>query len=402
MKKVIIIAGITSLFIGACSNLKHTTYNDDIYVDPKEEKLEKERIAAALKKKQEEEEKKRQEELAAQKAKDDANPAYKDPVYSKDDYYDYQYASRIRRFDNPVYGLGYYDNYYTNYYWYNNNPAYYGTSIYSSYNYWGPSYGFGPSYGCTFGMSYNWGNPYYGYNPYNYGYYDPYYNNAYWNGYYNGYHNGLYGGYYGYPYYGYNPYSYGGWGYYNSYDANSGYYKSTYAPRTSHGGGNSGRLANPGLNNNADGYRTKYISSVLNQNEATPKFNETSRPVRVNKTLDNKGGEGAITPSSTNPTSSEPRPNPYYNNPVRNNPKDGINNNGATDIQMNNPQPIKTNPIKQPTESAPVKPIRTENPKGNLFESGSPNFNGGNNSAPSGGSSPRGNSSGGGSTTRPR
>lgn len=399
MKKVIIIAGITSLIFGACSNLKHSTYNDDVYVDPKEEKSEKARLAAEQKKKQEEEEKKRQEELASQKAKDDANPAYKDPVYDKDDYYDYQYASRLRRFNNPVYGLGYYDNYYTNYYWYNNNPAYYGASIYSSYNWWGPSYGYGPNFG--FGMSYNWGpSYYYGYNPYYYGYYDPYgYNNAYWNGYYNGYYNSWYG----YPYYGYNNPGYGGWGYYNSYDANSGYYKSTYAPRTSHSGGSGGRLSNPGMSSDADGYKVQYIKGVQSQNESTPKFNEVARPVRVNKAIDNSGG-GTIAPHDQNVKPNQPRVNPYGNNPVNNNPKTGINS--GTDIQINNPQPVKPNPIKQPTEQvpAPVKPIKTEKPKGNLFESGSPDFNSGKSSpAPSGGSgnTPRSGGNSGGSQ-RPR
>ena len=106
MKKVIIIAGIFSLILSACTNNKLATYSDDIYANPSEERVEKARLAAEKKKKQEEEAKKEAEEraaeLAAQKAKDDANPAYKDPVYDKDDYYDYQYASRIRRFNNPV------------------------------------------------------------------------------------------------------------------------------------------------------------------------------------------------------------------------------------------------------------------------------------------------------------
>ncbi len=39
-----------------------------------------------------------------------------------DDYYDYAYSSRIRRFYNPVYNYGYYDNFYTNMYYYNYDP----------------------------------------------------------------------------------------------------------------------------------------------------------------------------------------------------------------------------------------------------------------------------------------
>lgn len=407
MKKVIIIAGIIALFMSACTNLKKTTYNDDVYVDPKEEKLERDRLALEKKNKEEQEAKKQAEELAAkkaeQKAKDDNNPAYKEPVYDKDDYYDYQYASRLRRFNNPVYGLGYYDNYYTNYYWYNGNPAYYGASIYNSYNWWGPSYSCGPNFG--FGMSYNYGygNSYYGYNPYGY---NPYYgyNNGYWQGFYSGYNHGYYNGYNGYPYsMGYNSPYYGGWGYYNSYDANSGYNKSTYAPRTSHDGGNSGRVSNPGTNANIDGYSAQYIQGVINQQENTPKFDAKATPVKPIKSIDHSGNVSPIDPSVK---PSEPRINPYGNNPVsnpnNNNPKGGINE--GTDIQLNNPPPIKTNPGKNTIETQPVKPIKTENPKGNLFESGNqPNFKGGNNNpAPSGGNSPRsgGNSDGG--TKRPR
>lgn len=400
MKRVILIAGITALVSGACSSLKKTTYNDDVYVDPKSEKLEKERLAAEKKKQEEEAEKKRQEELAAQKAKDDANPAYKDPQYNKDDYYDYEYASRLRRFNNPVYGLGYYDNYYTNYYWYNNNPAYYGTSIYSSYNWWGPSYSCGPNFG--FGMSYNYGypnygyyDPYsYGYNPWGYGYnpygYNPYYYgyNPYWQGYYNGYHNGYYNGYNN------------GWGYYNSFDSNSGYGKATYAPRTSHDGGNSARVSNPGMNLNEDGYKVKFINGILNQQDNSPKFQETVKPVKQIKM--HEPYSGTIAPSNPTINQSQPRTNIYGNNPVNNNPKTGVLNQGNDVPLNNNPEPIKTNPGRNTNESPPKQmPVKPDNPKGNIFESGSqPNFNGGNNNpAPSGGS-PRGGNSG--SVNRPR
>ena len=39
-------------------------------------------------------------------------------VYSDDDYYDYAYTARLRRFYTPVVGVGYFDDYYTNMYWY--------------------------------------------------------------------------------------------------------------------------------------------------------------------------------------------------------------------------------------------------------------------------------------------
>ena len=68
-----------------------------------------------------------------------------------DDYYDYSFSSRIRRFHSPMYYSNYYGGIYTDYYWYNNDPFYYGTSSY---------------YG------YNWNSPYYSY-------YSPYYHNNY-------------------------------------------------------------------------------------------------------------------------------------------------------------------------------------------------------------------------------
>src|SRR5688572_9615174 len=114
MKKVIIVAGIVSMILSSCTNNKLATYSDDIYANPSEQRAEKARLAAEKKKQQEEQAKKEAEEraaeLAAQKAKDDANPLYKDPSYNKDDYYDYEYSSSLRRFNNPVSGVGYYDN----------------------------------------------------------------------------------------------------------------------------------------------------------------------------------------------------------------------------------------------------------------------------------------------------
>jgi hypothetical protein len=58
------------------------------------------------------------------------------------DYYDYSYTSRMRRFNTPDNTWGYYDPYYTNYYWFNpSNTSYFGHSVYSTYNWWGPNFG---------------------------------------------------------------------------------------------------------------------------------------------------------------------------------------------------------------------------------------------------------------------
>ncbi len=146
---------------------------------------------------------------------------YTGSEFDYDDYYDYSYSSRIRRFHNPNPGFSYYDTYYTNVYYYDYNPWAYGTSIYMGYNFWYPSYR--PLVSVYFGWgwpyySYGWGWPYY-----SYGWGWPYYYNSWGWPYYYGWNRPYYGCYYGHYY----PYDY----YYNSYDYNSHY----YGPRGSRG-----------------------------------------------------------------------------------------------------------------------------------------------------------------------
>ena len=74
-----------------------------------------------------------------------------------DDYYDYSFSSRIRRFHRPMYSSSYYGGLYTDYYWYNNDPFYCGTSIYYGHNWNSPYYS------------------YYSYSPYYYNNYNSYY-----------------------------------------------------------------------------------------------------------------------------------------------------------------------------------------------------------------------------------
>ena len=99
------------------------------------------------------------------------------------DYYDYAYASRLRRFHSNSYMDSYYDPYYSNMYYYDYNPWSWGTSIYFNSGWYSPS----------FGMSLGWGWPSYsyggGYGSYMNGYNDGY-NDGYWAG------SGNYGGYY--------------------------------------------------------------------------------------------------------------------------------------------------------------------------------------------------------------
>jgi len=184
--------------------------------------------------------------------------------YDPDDYYDYAYTSRLRRFYHP-YGWGYYDSYYTNMYWYDYNPVSWGISIYSGYNWWAPSWYYYSPFTWGFNISFGW--PHYsgwGFQPYwywNSPYYSPYYsywngyNQGYWNGYWNGYYSSLYGS----PYY------------YNSFDYNSfnNYY---YGPRRNvSSSGHSAAVPRKPL-------AELYQRSLGNDNPATPIISTVSSP----------------------------------------------------------------------------------------------------------------------------
>lgn len=133
-------------------------------------------------------------------------------TFDQEQYYDYEYSARINRFHRGM-GWNYYDDYYTNMYWYNADPWFWGSSIYwgpswGHYGYWNPywsngwamtygwgynpySWGWGPHWGCSWylgnGWSIGWGwgydpfwDPYWGYGyGYGYGWYDPYFGGGY-------------------------------------------------------------------------------------------------------------------------------------------------------------------------------------------------------------------------------
>ena len=139
--------------------------------------------------------------------------------YDNDDYYDFKYSSRIKRFHSNYYLNSYYSDYYTNLYWYDYDPYDWGISIYFGYNFWDPYYympWYSPHYYGWYDWRWNnWNRWYYwNYDPYSYWGYYPHYGWNYWNhGWYgNGYWSGYGGG--------------GYWNkpYYNSYDKNSGFY----------------------------------------------------------------------------------------------------------------------------------------------------------------------------------
>lgn len=359
MKKLVIILNMAMIIFASCATQKKgMTYVDDVYADPKEIREVEAKLAAEQKQAQEQADKRYNDSLAlarqAQKDQDEANPYYKDREFKYDDYYDYEYATRVKRFNNNIYGLSYYDNYYTNSYWYSQNPYNYGVSVYNGYSWWGPSYN-SYSYNPSINFYSNWGwncGPGYGYNGYN-----PYMA-GYMHGYNNGFTNGYYGNYYGYgnPYgygspfgygygnYGYiNPYGYGfgngsTWGYYNSYDGNSGFY---YGFRSSHGGGNSRRTSNPGMPVKRE-YVEKYIQTVSEERDRSVKFSEVSTP-RIDEPV-----RGTNVPPRTGGVKT-PRTNSDNDGPTRVN----------TPIKVK--EPVRVNPTRDPN-TAPVKEQPTRQP----------------------------------------
>jgi len=392
MKKTFVLLSFAALSVTSCKVSQMASIPDDVYTSPTEERRlaaiaiqEKDKAAAAAKQKQE-------QEALAQIEKDAKNPYYQDPKNSPDDYYDYKYASRINRFDSPLPGAGYYDSRYTNVFTYNQNPAFFGSSIYNSYN-WMPSnqfYGYnsGLSLGLGFG-NLNSGFNNFGYNPYGYGngyfgsfgynnfssnYYNPFntfgcnnfgFNNAYYAGYYNGFYNGLNGG-------------YSGWGYFNSLDVNSGY-GHLNAPRGSNGGGNSPRNTSAGMAVENESPRNNFIRSVAKEQENTPRFTETGR----NAAPFYNTGRDENTPRNTYPRSNE---------------NTGFQNQQSTNINQNN---NNTNPRRneRATEIRDNNTWSAPNNAGRSSGSTNTNSGGGRSSEGGGSSSPRG--SGGGSN-KPR
>jgi hypothetical protein len=395
---------VSSMLIASCSSgQKLATYEDDVYANPAKQK---EIMLAAEKKEAEEqaalakrrEEQRKADELAKSQYK--ANPDskyYDEPSYNKDDYYDNQYASRIRRFHNYTPGISYYDNYYTNSYWYDQNPYHYGVSIYNGYNFWGPSY-----YNYSYVPNYNWGGWYgsgfsigfgnscfnnFGYNNWNY-YNDPFWGNG-WNNPYNnfGWNN---------PYNGWgwnNPYS--GWGYNNAYNQgfNNGYNQGFYNGlgynnnhyQNSHDYGNvyqgprhtsgssvlaSNQSAN-GSNIGSDNPRAQYIKGGKMENETSnPRFfNPKTYNDEVAQSTNPRGGSNSSSIGSetystprnngSNTSESAPSNNPRNNGGVKNENTIG-NESAPIKNPRNNNAPVK-NENAIDNETAPTKNPRNNN-----------------------------------------
>lgn len=420
MKTLVIIPSLALVLLSSCASQKlgTATYNDDVYANPKEDRIEDARLAAVRKQAQDAVDKRYNDSIAAvkqaQKEKDDANPYYKDREFKYDDYYDYEYATRVKRFDNRINGLSYYDNYYTNSYFYNQNPYNYGVSVYNGYSWWGSSYNnysYNPS--VNFYSSWGWGygnqfnNCYSGYNPYMAGYSQ---------GYNNGFYNGMYGNYYGYgnpygyggygasfgygSYYGYgNSYGYGGygynnpynngWGYYNGYDNNSSY---SYGPRSSHGGGNSRRSSNPGITEigKRESLSDKYISQIAEKQIRGVKLTETpvrgtsNTPIRVDnngnpiRTINTTSGVKQDGVENTAPVKTTPirggviKDANFDDQPTRNIQTAPVRS-VESNIPIRNDEPVRNNqPIR---ENAPVKQTQIETPRFETPVRQNPNIN---------------------------
>jgi hypothetical protein len=392
MKNFMLFTAVTALVLGGCKTSQLTSGIDDVYANPAEERAVAK--AAAEQKKREEALKRQQEEEAMAKitAEEKTREAekskyYKDPVYDADDYYDYEYSARINRFYRPVYGAGFYDPYYTNFYTYNQNPAFWGTSIYNSYSWGMPSNQFGYY---SFGISSGWGYNNWGYNNYNCGYYDPFcynsgfyggwgsgynnwgYNNwAYNNGFYNGYNQGYYNG-----------WNNSNWGYYNALDPNSNYSKTHYGPRNSNIGENSDRRREDAGRPAISGEREKYIQSVAEQQNNQPRFTGDRRIDNGARVSERREGE-----RSSNSGRSGGGSAPVYTQPSRESSGNRRENSRRVEQQ-------------QPRHQESQQPRNSERNSGTWNPAPSNNGGGRGSSGDGGGSSPRG--SGGGGNSRPR
>lgn len=175
--------------------------------------------------------------------------------YNPDDYYDYSYSSRLRRFHTDVsLGFGYYDPYFTNMYWYDYYPASWGISIYMGYNWWWPNYYYRPYYYSPYWYDYGF--------RYGWGWYGPYYPCACCNPWYHPHHHG------------YEPINY----YHNHRDPNHAYYyghRNNIGPSV--GNGDRGELPN-GRGNPGFGQ---------GNTETNNHYSVTSSPVAFNQRYDN-------------------------------------------------------------------------------------------------------------------
>ncbi len=230
---------------------------------------------------------------------------YQDTVinenFDMDDYYDYAYTARLHRFHDPAPIYSYYDDYYTNLYWYDRDYLLFGTSIYYGYRWWWPSY------------SVYWG---WGWNPWRYhGWYGS------WWGWHYGYYDYAWGwGWYGGPHHhhwGHHPH------YYNSHDRNSGFY------RPEHEGGRLTRANARG--NSPSSPQNSTMSRGGNNQTFGERYNQ-----RYGNSAITRGNSSTITrQSATSSSNSVTRANNRLQKPVSRSTNGNINR-GNSSINNNN------------------------------------------------------------------
>ena len=239
---------IVLLFLSSCITSSHVHYSDPNYLGSSEFSSYEEIVTEPV------------SEIYQTQDTDTISDNYYSEYDVADDYYDYSFSSRIRRFHRPMYYSNYYGGLYTDYYWYNNDPFYCGTSIY---------------YG------YNWNSPYYSY----YSYSPYYYNN-------------------------YNSYSAYGYSNHQHHTPNYTYYNSNNSNHTTgHRGSLSSHSSGRGVKTNTIIPNTNVNTSTLNiRNGNTLKNNTnstirntsiTTKPYRGNTTI-NTGNSRGNTSTKTN------------------------------------------------------------------------------------------------------
>ena len=135
------------ILLSSCTSMQQTasTNSDDVYASSKDKPVVNEYNSVATPAQSNSEEYKQQTPNSTAVEQDEKGNTYitnkyYDSDFDYDDYYDYEYAVRMKRFYHPASSYGYYDNYYTNSYWYSGNPFHWGLSIYLGYLWWGSSY----------------------------------------------------------------------------------------------------------------------------------------------------------------------------------------------------------------------------------------------------------------------
>jgi len=272
--------------------------------------------------------------------------------YNPDDYYDYSYSSRLRRFHTDVsLGFGYYDPYFTNMYWYDYYPASWGISIYMGYNWWWPNYYYRPYYYSPYWYDYGF--------RYGWGWYGPYYPCACCNPWYHPHHHG------------YEPINY----YHNHRDPNHAYYyghRNNIGPSV--GNGDRGELpngrGNPGFgqgntetNNHYSvttspvAFNQRYdniVSGTTGAGSANHNVGSTNQSARVSNAKIEKPGVSDNPASSIKPVNGNTQPtnNRMPEKPVNSSVSNRTNDTYKTDVKP-------ASPATSTTPASPATPTAT-------------------------------------------